>query len=276
MRPDDERAKLVYEQDKALGKPEDNCYRGIPVLGYVAIHERVAELLADLAPGSRVLDVPAGRGALTLRLSDMGLQAEGGELFPELFQAEGIVCHQLDMTKQMPFAPASFDAIVSVEGVEHIQDPFAFVRECNRLLKPGGRLVITTPNILTASSRLRFFLTGFFALATKPISEVSVYPVFDHISPKSYPQLRHILHTNGFKLTHVGRAVRRWRNAWFYLLYPLSYLTTLRALRKEPDPEQRSINREIMRHILSPDLFLGRFLVLSAEKVSESRDRIPE
>jgi len=242
-------------------------YKGVRIMCDTSIHERAAELLADLPAGGRVLDVPAGGGALTLRLCDMGLQAEGGDLFPDLFQAQGLICHRVDMNEEMPFEPDSFDAIVSVEGVEHLENPFLFVRECNRVLKPGGRLLVTTPNLVAGGGRLRFFLTGFYTMNTKPLNKVTLYPAFDHISPRTYPQLRHMLHTNGFKLTYAGSIQRRRRNAWFYVFYPLVWAHTSRALRKEPDDRQRAINREIMRDLLSPDLLLGKSLMLVAEKV---------
>lgn len=263
------RDSVASSQDTGGRRSRANFYRGLRVMGPTELHERAAELLRDLPPGTRVLDVPAGVGALTLRLASMGLQAEGGDLFPELFKAEELVCHQLDMNEEMPFSAESFDAIVSVEGIEHLENPFRFVRECNRLLKPGGRLLITTPNICGAGGRLRFFLTGFFTQNTKPLNELSLYPAFDHISLKTYPQLRHMLHTSGFQLTHVGSVTKRRRNAWFYLFYPLAYLHTALAMRRERDPQQRENNREITRHILSPDLLLGKGLVLVAEKVRD-------
>jgi len=264
-----DRMRLGVEQDNSPRLTTGKAYRGIEIMAAPGLHERAGELLAGLPQGSRVLDLPAGRGAMTQRLSDMGLAVEGGDLFPEMFQPEGLVCHQVDMHKQLPFDPASFDAVVSLEGIEHIENPFAFVRECNRILKPGGTLLVSTPNILGATSRLRFFMTGFTAASRKPINEVSGAPVFDHISPKSYPQLRHILHTSGFRITRVSSSPRRWNRVWFYLFYPLAYLYTAATLRRESDPEQLRSNKETIRHLMSADLLMGRCVILVAEKVNE-------
>ena len=65
-----------------------------------------------------------------------------------------------DAVRGSGFAAAKID----VEGVEHLEDQFAFVRECWRVLKPGGRLLLSTPNILGLASRWRYFWTGFFPL----------------------------------------------------------------------------------------------------------------
>jgi len=243
-----------------------NEYRGIPIMGMRGIHERVTELLARLPHGARVLDVPAGRGALTLRLHDQGLAAEGADLFPDLFQAPDLRCTQADMNGALPFDDGTFDAVATVEGIEHLENPFGFVRECHRVLKRRGLLVLTTPNILVASSRLRFFLTGFFSLARRPLNEFASDPTADHISPKTFAQLRHMLHTSGFHITEVGAARVGWYNAWFYLFWPLAYARAAAALKAEPDERQRAANREILRAIVSPPLLLGRIVVLAAER----------
>ncbi|WP_240902228.1 class I SAM-dependent methyltransferase [Wenzhouxiangella sp. XN24] len=55
-------------------------------------------------------------------------------------------CQVVDVNNGLPFPEASFDLIWCSEVIEHLVSPEAFVSECNRVLKPGGRLVLTTPN----------------------------------------------------------------------------------------------------------------------------------
>jgi SAM-dependent methyltransferase len=50
---------------------------------------------------------------------------------------------------------------VSIEVIEHVEDQFGFLRELARVTKPGGFVVVTTPNVLNINSRLRAFTTGF-------------------------------------------------------------------------------------------------------------------
>jgi len=243
-----------------------NSYAGIPVYAHLEIHEQVAALLGDLPRGSVVLDVPSGPGALSARLRDMGLEVEAGDLFPESFQAEGIACHGVDLNASLPMPDGSYDAVVCVEGIEHLENHFGLVRELRRVVKPGGRLVITTPNITSVNSRLRFFLTGFFSLAERPVNERTRDETNDHIHPLTYPELRFILQTNGFRVAHVTGAVRQ-QGGWFRLFVPLGRWYLRRACRKERDLEQGEVNRGIAEALFSWELLLCRDLIVVAEAV---------
>lgn len=52
----------------------------------------------------------------------------------------------VDANKDLPFEDNSFDLIWCSEVIEHLEDPFHFKKEADRLLKPGGMLALTTPN----------------------------------------------------------------------------------------------------------------------------------
>ena len=171
-----------------------------------------------------------------------------------------------DLSERLPYDDASFEYLSCLEGVEHLEDQFAFVRECWRVLKPDGRLLLSTPNILGMASRWRYFWTGFFPLATRPMNEHHKAPVHDHIHLITYYELRYILRTTGFTIEGVTTdRIRKYGllHAW---AWPFVQLATRRALARESDPRQREANREIAAHLLSPDLLFGRTLMLVARK----------
>lgn len=130
--------------------------------------------LADLEwQSARVCDVGAGRGAFSKLVGDWltdekRLQPRehlfACDLIPESFEYDGIPCARTNADGTLPFPEERFDATVSIEVVEHVQDQFAFLRELARVTKPGGRVIVTTPNVLNMNSRVRTLLTGFPAL----------------------------------------------------------------------------------------------------------------
>jgi hypothetical protein len=91
-------------------------------------------------------------------------------------------------------------------------------------------------------------------------------PVFDHINPVTYYQLRYMLHTNGFEITAVETDLYRRSSVALYPLLPLVRFHSLRTMRKETDPQQRAANCEIRSIMASPTILLGRTLILVARK----------
>jgi 2-polyprenyl-3-methyl-5-hydroxy-6-metoxy-1,4-benzoquinol methylase len=228
-------------------------------------HQRVLGLVASW-PRGRLLDIGAGSGALAAQLQQLGFTVSACDLFPDQFQARGIPFTVANASELLPFPPASFDAITCLETIEHLEDQFHFARECARVLAPGGRLLITTPNILSLASRWQYFWTGFFPLAPRPMKEHTRAPVHDHIHLVSYYELRYLLRAAGFEIEDA-RTDRLRRHAAIHLwAWPKIWAETHLALRREPDPAQRTANRQIASHMLSSSLLLGRTLIMMARK----------
>src|SRR5690606_10957467 len=118
---------------------------------------------------ARVVDVGAGNGyfsqALGERLRARGLDpAEhlaACDVVPAEFRYAAVRCDPIAADGRLPYADASFDAVVSIEVVEHVENQFAFLRELARIARPGAPVIVTTPNTLNANSRLRTLLQGF-------------------------------------------------------------------------------------------------------------------
>jgi 2-polyprenyl-3-methyl-5-hydroxy-6-metoxy-1,4-benzoquinol methylase len=118
-----------------------------------------------VSPGGRVLDVACGPGALSQRLHTMGFSVVAADAFPEVFTLHGqIPFVEMDVEKEWSGLDGQFDAIVAVEIIEHLENPYLFVRKCFNALVPGGILVLTTPNAAHYVSRIMFLLSGVFEL----------------------------------------------------------------------------------------------------------------
>jgi 2-polyprenyl-3-methyl-5-hydroxy-6-metoxy-1,4-benzoquinol methylase len=110
-----------------------------------------AMFLSDLPPG-RLLDVGCGDGGFLNLMRQQGWIVEGMDFDLQAIAAAkekyGVVLQHGDLAS-VHFQEASFDAITLNHVIEHVPDPLDTFARCRRLLKPGGRLVITTPNIMS-------------------------------------------------------------------------------------------------------------------------------
>jgi SAM-dependent methyltransferase len=251
---------------RSMSVENSEAYEKLQIIAHEKTHKKVLKIFSELTKRGSLLEIPAGEGALAWQLKKLGYDVTAGDIDPNFFKITSIPCLRLDMNRRFPLDDGQFDFVSCVEGIEHLQDQFHFVRECHRVLKPGGLLVLSTPNILNLASRLKFLLCGFYSLVPRPINEFSLVPVFDHINPATYYQLRYMLHTQGFEITRATVDFYRRSSAALYFLKPLVQLYSIRTMRKETDPQQRKANLLIRAVLCSRELLLGRTLILVARK----------
>jgi 2-polyprenyl-3-methyl-5-hydroxy-6-metoxy-1,4-benzoquinol methylase len=99
-------------------------------------------------PGGRLLDVGCGRGELLERMQRLGWNVEGVDFdrkAVEVARQKRLRVRYGTLAAQN-YQDQTFDAITMTHLIEHIHDPVSLFRECHRVLKPGGRLVVVTPN----------------------------------------------------------------------------------------------------------------------------------
>jgi 2-polyprenyl-3-methyl-5-hydroxy-6-metoxy-1,4-benzoquinol methylase len=70
--------------------------------------------------------------------------------------------HSGNLNESLPYSDATFDAVVSLEVIEHLKNPRHFMREIERILKVSGRCLITTPNQISLASKLCLLLRDQF------------------------------------------------------------------------------------------------------------------
>jgi SAM-dependent methyltransferase len=211
------------------------------------LHELHAAMLRKLerlflrhfAAGSRVLDAGCGRSLFTeIRPGwpfgivaadvDLDLLAARKAEFPAVRWVVGDA-HPL------PFRDAAFDGLFAGELIEHLPDPEAGVEEFRRVLRPGGTLVLTTPN--------RRRLANVVDRSERPYSP-------DHLSELSYDEARALLRARGFTVLE---------ESGLHLELLLNWLSPLPKL----DRLQRGWNRSwavpLMRALLAAGALAPRY-----------------
>jgi 2-polyprenyl-3-methyl-5-hydroxy-6-metoxy-1,4-benzoquinol methylase len=186
-----------------------------PMIGTVTnrgLHDFVAsQVIARYArAGARAVDLGAGPGAMCDRLHSSGCQVLAVDRDPAVYQGEHrFVAQDLN---NAGFAAAlgvsSFDLVVAVEVIEHVESPINFLRNVAQLLAPDGVAVITTPNVDSLPARLKFLLNGKIRMMDTVSDPTHISPIFSDLLRRQFlPRAglklsEHLLFPpNGYQLT---------------------------------------------------------------------------
>lgn len=223
------------------------------------VHSKVLNFMKESIKG-KVLDIPAGQGALSSKLEEMGFKAFLGDIQRENLLYHNGRCVQMDLNYLLPFKNQIFDYVVCIEGIEHIENPHLLIHECARVLKKDGILILSTPNVMTIKSRWRFlfysYLDYFRYFGPVPPSERHQIQEYDHqhINPLFYGELKWILEKEGLRIKKIetNRLVRK---KW--IIYPLvKWIVRYKTKRKFPEEPV----------YISDNLLGGEILILFAQK----------
>jgi 2-polyprenyl-3-methyl-5-hydroxy-6-metoxy-1,4-benzoquinol methylase len=190
-------------------------YKDIRIMADTGLHDQLATIVAGILPkGSRILDFGAGEGALSQRLHDMGYRVHSVDVDRERFKAltdfERLnFDNPIDVGSFVMKYREAFDLVLGIEVIEHIENPWQYIRDLKALVKPGRYIIITTPNITSWYSRVNFFLKGRFHQFEDGDRH------YGHINPISEDELRLICGRSGLlieKIVPGGWLPRLWLN----------------------------------------------------------------
>ncbi|MEI2418586.1 methyltransferase domain-containing protein [Orrella sp. JC864] len=226
-------------------------------------HSTVLSVLGAMQ-AQRVLDAPCGDGWL-----GRALQAQPGAARPDglgLWEFPGphdgygaVGEHDLDEPLAAPQQP--YDAVVCCEAIHLVTNPGVLLHSFKRQLRPGGRVVISTPNTWYTRSRLQFFLRGFHSGFAPMVGKRRG----DYITyfPFSFPQLHLLLTHCGFEDVRIHEVdERKPKRAIEHLLALPGRMYCAGRLRRAADEHER----QYWRQAGGRQAQHGRWLVVSAAR----------
>ncbi len=176
--------------------------------GYVPLNERRhrahAKLLAAVGTGNRVLDVGCSSGYLARPLAERGNTIVGLELDAAAAREAEAYCEQVVVgdveTMELPLDRGSFDVVLCGDVVEHLRDPVSTLARLRPLLRPGGRLVLSTPNVANWAIRLSL-LAGRWRYTDRGILDRSHTHLFTRAT------LREAIERAGYRVERIDFSV---------------------------------------------------------------------
>lgn len=193
---DNTELRAYYEEKYGKGGYEEGgaVVHGVDLSAlYHARRKETALRLLDLQPGEVALDAGCGRGELAAQMAARCREVQAIDIaanaFDPQYRALPNVRFQAMEVEALAFPAASFDKVVTVEMLEHLIAPERALAELHRVLKPGGRCVMTYPTInRTLAKRLKL---------GRPV------PISEHLNEWSYRELVAALESAGFYVESV-------------------------------------------------------------------------
>lgn len=218
------------------------------------------------------LDIGSGHGELiSLMRQQFDLHSSACDYTDKLMRLPDVKVKIANLSiEKLPFDDNSFDLVTCTEVIEHLEHYRGTLREIHRVLRPGGTLVITTPNILNLKSRIRFLIFGFYNLfGPLHVSESELHTTGGHINPVSSFFLSHALLDAGFNEIQIAIDKKQGSSmAWLVLFWlPIRIFSGL-TLRKEKK-KFKTVDRHNEEYVLqmnSLDMLLGRTLVAGCHR----------
>ena len=241
--------------------------------------------------GKLIVDLPAGSGYSTEILHRAGAKVEAYDLFPEFFKYDGVACKKADLEVDLPIESSHADVVLFQEGIEHLSDQLHALQEINRVLKPGGKLLLTTPNYSSMRAKISYLLNESETYMLMPPNQIeSIWFskgenrdnrfYFGHMFLIGIQRLKLLATLAGLKLKKIHHTRVNVTSLFLLLIfYPLVLLSSYRAYRRAvrknenvPLPVKKEVFWESFKLQVDPRILIDGHLFVEFEKYCELDD----
>lgn len=182
---------------------------------------REHEILRHLAVrvGDRVIDVGCASGRQVFRVAPFCRDAVGVDISKNFIDAAKQYAEEYTIKNvqfivsdgnPFPFGDNLFDRMICSEVIEHVPELHGFIKELNRILKPGARAVWTVPNWNSRGTLYKRLMNGFRPFPFTPITDFSAEAIKAHgdahVRQFSWPEFAALAREHGFRVMYAGGA----------------------------------------------------------------------
>ena len=245
-------------------------------------NDKIFSLLQPLIQkGMKILDFGAGKGHMVQRIGEhaKSLNLKPSELIfpcevePDCFLYDEVECTSINLDSKIPFEGDYFDAVYAIEVLEHTPRPYDFMVEAYRVLKPGGILIISVPNVSHILSRFSSFFSGFPSLFPPPSKkQKNAGRICGHIMPLSFPYFHYGTARAGFEgINLISDRFKRSCLFWYVILFSVIKLSSFLYSRKlhKYDSELWDENIELVYEMNSIKILCSRSIICKSIKPAD-------
>lgn len=229
------------------------------------VQKLIIELFRQERPG-KLLDIPYGTGRFSRHLEEFGFDVYRADINPGVVKVSNKKFVKADLNGRIDFDNDAFDYCLCIEGIEHTFNPNNVIQELSRVLKPGGILYLSTPNVCRLKNRVHYFFTGISDIIEPAPLPVEVPHNFGlHVMSVPLPQLDYFLRKHGLQILQIY-AAKYHSKIISKLLRPLIKVKMRRAYRRCRDENAKIVTGRLEKLMLSDEILSGEGLVIKAEK----------
>ncbi len=224
----------------------------------------------------KVCDLSAGRGYIARLFEEVGADVHAYDLFPDQNRFFKAPVHHIDLQQKFPIERGTFDLVMCCETIEHLPNQYFLFQEAARILKPGGTLILTTPNSSSLRSRFSQFMLESEHYGAPAPNELNAFTSWDDGKDGYFSKLfisgvlrlRTLAALNQLILKKNHPTKRSSTSFALLFWYPVLYYFNRKAMRKQikDDPANTNTYRTIFRLNTSMDVLLGKHLIMEFEK----------